>query len=235
MLLSGGHRIAAEPEAVAEAYAKSNLMELLNRLHEGNPPFRFRMEVRGIAPEEKGSFIRKAAATLEDLTGHQLLNTVDGYEIELRLTKNTDGTLYPSCKLFTIPMRRFSYRKEAVAASIHPANAALFMRLAEPYLKKGAQVLDPCCGVGTMLMERDLLVPAGDMYGLDIFGEAVIKARENAKAAGRQINYINRDFFDFTHKYLFDEIISNMPLRGKKQEKNRMPFTVSSLIVQENS
>lgn len=45
-----------------------------------------------------------------------------------------------------------------------------------------------------MLMERDLLVPAGDMYGLDIFGEAVIKARENAKAAGRQINYINRDF-----------------------------------------
>lgn len=86
-----------------------------------------------------------------------------------------------------------------------------------------------------MLIERDLLVPAGDMYGLDIFGEAVIKARENAKAAGRQINYINRDFFDFTHKYLFDEIICNMPLRGKKQEKNRMPFTVSSLIVQENS
>lgn len=121
-------------------------------------------------------------------------------------------------------MRRFSYRKEAVAASIHPANAALFMKLAEPYLKKGAQVLDPCCGVGTMLMERDLLVPAGDMYGLDIFGEAVIKARENAKAAGRQINYINRDFFDFTHKYLFDEIISNMPLRGKKTREEQDAF-----------
>ena len=53
---------------------------------------------------------------------------------------------------------------------------------------------------------------------------AVIKARENAKAAGRQINYINRDFFDFTHKYLFDEIICNMPLRGKKTREEQDAF-----------
>lgn len=52
----------------------------------------------------------------------------------------------------------------------------------------------------------------------------MIKARENAKAAGRQINYINRDFFDFTHKYLFDEIISNMPLRGKKTREEQDAF-----------
>lgn len=54
-----GHRIAAEPEAVAEAYAKSNLMELLNRLHEGNPPFRFRMEVRALHRKKKAALSGK--------------------------------------------------------------------------------------------------------------------------------------------------------------------------------
>lgn len=70
-----------------------------------------------------------------------------------------------------------------------------------------------------MLMERDLLVPAGDMYGLDIFGEAVIKARENAKAAGRQINYINRDFFDFTHKYLLMKSFPICHCEGKNKRR----------------
>lgn len=31
-------------------------------------------------------------------------------------------------------------------------------------------------------------------------------------------------FFDFTHKYLFDEIISNMPLRGKKTREEQDAF-----------
>ena len=31
-----------------------------------------------------------------------------------------------------------------------------------------------------------------------------------------KINYIHRDFFDFRHDYKFDEIITNMPVRGKK-------------------
>lgn len=33
--------------------------------------------------------------------------------------------------------------------------------------------------------------------------------------AGEQINFIHRDFFDFKHDYLFDEIVTNMPVRGK--------------------
>ena len=75
-----------------------------------------------------------------------------------------------------------------------------------------------------MLVERDLLVPAGDMYGTDIFGEAITGARENAKAAGMNINYIHRDAFDFTHKYLFDEIVTDMPDRGKKTREEQDRF-----------
>ena len=36
-----------------------------------------------------------------------------------------------------------------------------------------------------------------------------------------RINYINRDFFDFQHEYLFDEVISNMPrVMGKKTTRD---------------
>ena len=89
------------------------------------------------------------------------------------------------------------------------------MELAAPYLKENAQIIDPFCGVGTMLIERDIRVPAREKYGTDIFGEAIDGARENAALAGEQINFIHRDFFDFKHDYLFDEIVTNMPVRGK--------------------
>ena len=62
-----------------------------------------------------------------------------------------------------------------------------------------------------MLIERNFLKPANPMYGVDIFREAIEKGRENAEAAGVLINYINRDFLDFRHEYLFDEIVSNLP------------------------
>jgi 23S rRNA G2445 N2-methylase RlmL len=94
--------------------------------------------------------------------------------------------------------------------------AALIAELSAPYLKEGAQIMDPFCGVGTMLIERDIRVPAGEMYATDIFGDAIIGGRENASLAGKNINFIHRDFFDFTHDYKFDEIITNMPVRGRK-------------------
>ena len=89
------------------------------------------------------------------------------------------------------------------------------LKPAKPYLKENAQIIDPFCGVGTMLIERDIRVPAREKYGTDIFGEAIDGARENAALAGEQINFIHRDFFDFRHDYLFDEIVTNMPVRGK--------------------
>ena len=44
---------------------------------------------------------------------------------------------------------RFSYRKNVVAASIHPSLAAMLVSLAKPYLKENAQILDPFCGSST--------------------------------------------------------------------------------------
>ena len=84
--------------------------------------------------------------------------------------------------------------------------------LVRNYLEEGANVLDPFCGVGTMLIERDKLVKAGQMYGVDTFGKAIEGARINTSKAGAHANYINRNYFDFEHSMLFDEIITDMPV-----------------------
>ena len=165
--------------------------------------------------EQKSTFAKRLGSELERLSGGRLINSVGDYEVELRLIANKEGRFFPCLKFYTLRDMRFSYRKNVISVSIHPSLAALMMELAAPYLKEGAQVMDPFCGVGTMLIERDIRVPAGDKYGTDTFGEAIDKARENASLAGEQIHYIHRDFFDFHHDYLFDEIVTNMPVRGK--------------------
>ncbi|MCC8105522.1 MAG: HEAT repeat domain-containing protein [Clostridiales bacterium] len=170
--------------------------------------------------EKKGSYIRKLSAALERVSGARLVNSVTDYELELRLVLKKDGTFTSMLKPSVSFDERFLYRKEVVASSIAPVNAALTAHLAQPWLKEGAQVLDPFCGVGTMLIERDRAVKAGTMYGLDIFGEAIEKARRNTRRADCIVNYINRDFFTFRHEYLFDEVITNMPVSagdGSKQ------------------
>jgi 23S rRNA G2069 N7-methylase RlmK/C1962 C5-methylase RlmI len=75
-----------------------------------------------------------------------------------------------------------------------------------------------------MLIERDICVPAREKYGIDIFGDAIVMARENAALAGEQINFIHRDYFDFKHSYKFDEIITNMPMRGRKTREEQDAF-----------
>jgi tRNA G10 N-methylase Trm11 len=140
------------------------------------------------------------------------------------LIANKDGEYFGALSLATIKSDRFAYRKNVIATSIHPSTAALIMEIASPYLKENAQIMDPFCGVGTMLIERDERVPAREMYGTDIFGDAIIFARENTQKAKKKINYIHRDFMDFKHDYLFDEIVTNMPLRGKKSKQEMDDF-----------
>lgn len=246
--------IGPEPEEAARALADSNLLSLLAQGHNSEArndqqrhhdpkkendsvqgrsqeksapmdPFRFRITVIGKMPLDKRSaFIRKCSFALEQASGRKLLNSASDYEVELRLMERKDGTFLPLLKLHTLKDPRFSYRRESIAASIHPSDAALIAALTRPYLIENAQVLDPFCGVGTMLVERDIARSAKGLFGVDIFGEAIEKARENAKLTEKEIHYVNRDFFDFTHKGLFDEIFTNMPIRGKKTREEQDAF-----------
>lgn len=220
MNAASNQTIGKKPAEAAAAVWNSDLMDLLQESHKGEGAFYFRVELKTrMEMDKRSAFAKKFASELEHLSKMALINSPEDYEAEIRLMETKEGEYVPFLKLYTLQMTRFSYRKNAIAASIHPSLAAMLVQLAKPYLKENAQILDPFCGVGTMLIERDIKVPAREIYGIDIFGDAVRLGRENAAAAGEKINFINRNYFDFKHHYLFDEIITNMPVRGKKTKE----------------
>ena len=213
------------PRKVAQQLWESDLYELLKKIHNEAGTFYYRIECRSSMDLDKRSdFSKKLGASLDALSGGMLVNSTSDYEVEIRLIANREGRFFAALKLYTIEDHRFDYRKNAISASIHPSTAALLMEIAKPYLKEDAQIMDPFCGVGTMLIERDRKVPAREVYGTDIFGDAIEMARVNTELAGRKFNYIHRDFFDFKHEYLFDEIVTNMPVRGKKTKEEMDAF-----------
>lgn len=217
--------VSADPAACAKALAASDLLAVLKKGLGDFSQCRFRITLVGKQElDARSSFARRCGFELEQRTGRRLLNLPGGYEVELRLYERPDGTFLPLVKFSGFQDPRFTYRRQAVASSMHPSLAALMAALAKPYLKEGAQVLDPFCGVGALLLERDQAVEAGTMYGVDLFGDAIAGARENAKAAGKKIYFVQRDFMEFSHEYLFDEIFTDMPPRGKKsrQEQDRL-------------
>lgn len=229
--LEGVMSLSGTPENMARELFRSNIVQFLEKMHDGPAPFYFRIGLKSKMPlDQKGPFIKKLSAAIELRSKRKLINSASDYELELRLVENKSGAYIPLLKLFTIEDKRFSYRKEAIATSITPANAALIMELVKEYLKDGAQVLDPFCGVGTMLIERCRKVSANPMYGLDILEEAIEKARDNTKRADLIINYIQRDFFDFKHEYLFDEIVTNMPGLSRTRDDRQLQQIYNSFF-----
>jgi 2-polyprenyl-3-methyl-5-hydroxy-6-metoxy-1,4-benzoquinol methylase len=209
-------------ETIAETIAESGILKLCDRFHRGKGTFYFRLEVKNNMPlNKRGDFIQKISKRIEDRTEGRLINTPSNYELEIRLIENSEGRYAALVKFYTGMDKRFSYRTQSVAASMQPVQAAVIAKLAQPYLTEEGQILDPFCGVGTMLIERNFLLPAKVSYGIDLFGEAIKKARENTENAGMNIYYINRDYFQFQHDYLFDEIITDMPVQGKKTKEEQ--------------
>jgi tRNA G10 N-methylase Trm11 len=202
--------------SAAKMLADGTILKFLDKRHQGVGAYRFRLEMKTkMDSDKKIAFVKRLSSEIEHLSERKLLNSVNHYEFELRLVENKEGKFNVLLRLYTLADERFDYRKEVLPTSIHPSNASLCVALAAPYLKEDAQLLDPFCGVGTMLIERNLAVKAKSMYGIDSLSEAIDKARINTKRADMIVNYINRDFFDFKHEYLFDEIITNMPTVGR--------------------
>ena len=208
------------PEDAAKKIVDANLVDFIKCRHEGRTPFYFRIECKSNLPMDKKSvLIKKLSSELEQRTNRQFINSTSNYEFEIRLIENKSGAFNVLLKLFTLQDKRFSYREEVIASSIKPVNASLAYLLASPYLLEDAKILDPFCGTGTMLIERHKFRKANTMYGIDLYGEAIEKAKNNTRNAHQIIHYINRDFFDFKHEHLFDEIITNMPFEIGRNSK----------------
>ena len=161
---------------------------------------------------------------IEYASKNRLVNAPSDYEVEIRLMKKK--TQVPEYAVYLkIPLlkdERFAYRKAALATSVQPYVAAMMMEIADPYIAKRGQVLDPFCGVGTLLMERNYKEHAHSIYGVDIYGDAITLANEHAKKAHMDIHYIHKDMADFTHEYLFDLLVTNPPVPSEKMPKEHI-------------
>jgi len=120
-------------------------------------------------------------------------------------------------KLFAVfqDKSRFTYRVETIPASINPVIAACIMQICRPYMKQNAEVLDPFCGSGTMLIERGIIKPVKSLVGVDISDEAINAAGSNMNASGQKISLIRSDIMNYSSISKFDEIVSNMPFRNR--------------------
>lgn len=211
-MVKGMGACTMDPLDAAEVIVSSGLLSFLGSCHDGGEPWFFRVELKSRRTQaERSLFVKNLSGQIERLSGRKLINTATEYELELRLIENKEGNCNLLLKLYTLKDERFIYRREVIPSGIRPVNAALTAALAAEFMKEGALVLDPFCGTGAMLIERNRAVRACSSYGVDVLGEAVLKARKNTKAAGMTAHYINRDFFQFRHDCLFDEVITDMP------------------------
>ncbi len=168
--------------------------------------YRYRLEVRAGRPEERQALRRSLLERLAPLTF--LKNSPSAYDFELRCEAQDPPQLFLR---FPGADRRFAYRKAAVPASIDPAVAAALVRFAKPFAKENARVLDPCCGSGTLLLERASASPCAALVGVDVDGQAVLAARQNFAAAGVVGRILHQDALRFSPAAPFDELYANLP------------------------
>ncbi len=113
-----------------------------------------------------------------------------------------------------------NYRKSTLKSSLNPAIAFALNKLAG---LDEDRILDPCCGSGTILIERQLLNPC-ICIGVDIDPRALESAKENIKAANVEVELKHGDIKDkkFPNNY-FTKIISNLPygIHTGSKEKNK--------------
>lgn len=210
--------IGAHPKGMA-LKARAFMEEFLPACHEGPPPFGYRIEVRGTGIDRAG--ITEEMARYMD--GELLINSPGSYEAELRVEVRTNGSAALYLRLCTIEDTRFSYRLGALPASMHPVTAAAMLRYGDAYLRRDARVLDPCCGSGTLLIERHKLCRCAALTGVDIVPKTIELARGNIQAAGLEAQLISKDCLRFDTALPYDEVIANLPFGNRigSHEGNR--------------
>lgn len=220
--------VSMKPKVVAEK-AKSFMLDFMRATHEGEPPYRYRIEVNGEV-ENRTEYKKQLRDIIDD---EEIVNSPSDYEIELRIEVNGNASrIY--VKLMTVKDKRFMYRLESIPASMSPATAAAVLRLASEYLTVNARVVDPCCGSGTMLFERGLISPCDSLTGVDIAHRAIDAARRNSEAAARmgikQAKFICNDILRFESKRPYDELICNLPFGNRVGTHSGCEMLYSGLL-----
>ena len=160
----------------------------------------YRIEAGSYRPAERRDIIRRVS---DGMVKFGYNDNPSAYAYELRIIRDSIYAVFPQTG-------RFSYRKQAIPASIHPVTAASVVQLCKPYMKENADVLDPFCGSGTLLIERGIAKKTQSLVGVDISPAAIKAACANRAASGLKMAFIRGDILGYGAAQ-YDEIISNMP------------------------
>jgi tRNA (guanine6-N2)-methyltransferase len=113
-------------------------------------------------------------------------------------------------RLSTAPLHRRTYKLESRTGTLHPPLAFAMAMLSN--LAENQKLLDPFCGVGTILIEALTLEPRLRASGVDIDRDCIGKAISIAETANKDIEFIVGDAGQLPFGGgEIDRIISNPP------------------------
>ena len=232
-----GERLTAEN--ACDTIAGSMLKRILDSYLAGERPIpcRIRVELPVTGNNKAKDRLRDDITRLTGVFSEALLQVLPmdivpqaaDYECELYFPGRPDGSFGMYLWMAAMKDDRFSYRKKVASTSMSPVRAAVMMEMLHPYFIEDDNILDPFCGIGTLLIERLKKSGAGNAFGVDISAQLVSSARENSKGSGEHIHFIQRDFFDFTYDGIIDEIITELPDLYHRNEANKIDFFDSFL------
>ena len=211
--------IVLDEEHLPEGIADSELMPILKEVYGDKKSYTFKLSYMGPKQLAEKLPLKQLAFRLEEASNHKLVNGAGDALVEIKICPKKEGTFSLYGKFFGCPKDRFAYHQESLPTSMAPVTAAQMVELISPYFVENAHILDPFCGQGNLLIERYERMPARDVYGVDIYGQAIESTRKQTEAFGQEFYYINRDFFDFTTSYLMDEIITECPRMENKSRE----------------
>lgn len=144
------------------------------------------------------------------------------HDIDLRILLENDWVLV-GLRLGAMPLHRRSYKVESRPGSLKAPVAYCLCQLA--HLKPDDTILDPMCGVGTILLEAQAFVTHGRIIGGDRERSAIEATQKNIEASGTQSLTINHtshiQTIMATHKktegmvFLYQGNASTLPLPEK--------------------
>jgi tRNA (guanine6-N2)-methyltransferase len=125
-------------------------------------------------------------------------------------------------------MRHRTYKEEHRPASLRPSLAAAMVALSQPGPED--RFCDPMCGAGTILAERALHGPYGELIGGDIDPEALQAAQlnlANVRSAGDQVLHLWDAESLPIRTGTLDAIVTNLPfgLQVGSHASNRQLYT----------
>lgn len=195
-------------DLVAALGGGETLRRLAERLGTTSARTGFRVSVEGSAGKgPRRSWVRPFSRRIEEILP-SWENAPGNYDVELcvgigarelRVDLRPGGAMDP----------RFPHRGEALPASLQCSVAAGLVGLLEP--RPDWNVLDPCCGAGTLLLEMAAAGVAGRLVGVDRSADAIARARKNFASAGRAASFVEGDLGRVAVPGSFQAVVANLP------------------------